>query len=316
MKAKDWLIKNNGQKSYDILWNPLLKSKFDDDAESVSAVWIWNKFKLRGNSRGKSASKEQLGYMDDGFGSLIDVLIKAIEKKGGLIHYGFTALNILKDYTADKDKFFNVTCVLEDCSSVTIQSSSVVTTLSGIRFANMTSNLNLDKHYLKRIANLRYKCDLCMVLRLKRSLSEYYWTTICGDYPFVVVVEHTNLTTQRRYGGHVVYLSRYLDMADPLWMQSDSEIYKLFCKGLKDIYPDFLSSDVKDWRLTRTRYAQPVIETEYSKSMPQIKTPEPGLFLSGMAQIYPEDRGMNYAIRLAYDTTNNVHEYLSGESDL
>lgn len=150
-----------------------------------------------------------------------------------------------------------------------------------------------------------------MVLRLKKSLSEYYWTTVCDHLPFVVVVEHTNLTSLRKYGGHVVYLSRYLDISDPLWTQSDSDIYKLFCKGLSEMYPDFNSTDVKDWRLTRTRYAQPVIGKGYSSNMPEMRTPEEGLFLAGMAQIYPEDRGMNYAIRLGSESARAVTDYFS-----
>jgi protoporphyrinogen oxidase len=309
--AKEWLIKSSGAKAYDKFWNPLLRSKFDYDAEEISAVWICNKFKLRGNSRGRSSRKELLGYMDGGFGTLVTALTKAITAKGGEILYGYTALNISKESSSSNTKVFNVACVLEDCSTVVIDADSVVTTLSGSRFASMTSDLNIDRKFLEDVNKVRYKCDLCMVLRLKRSLSEYYWTTVCDDLPFVVVVEHTNLASMRKYGGNVIYLSRYIDITDPLWTQSDSDIYKLFCKGLATMYPDFKMSDVKDWRLTRTRGAQPVIERNYSKYMPSIKTPENGLFLAGTAQIYPEDRGMNYAIRLADQTSAAVKDYLS-----
>lgn len=312
MTAKEWLCKESGQKSFDMLWNPLLRSKFDNDAGKVSAVWIWNKFKLRGNSRGKSAHKESLGYMDGGFGTLVDSLIKAIESNGGKICYGYTALNISNETKTDTGKkVFHVSCVLEDCSTVVFEADSVVATVSGIRFANMTKELSLPAAYVTKNLSVKYKGDLCMVLRLKKSLSKYYWTTVCDNLPFVVVVEHTNLTSLRKYEGHVIYLSRYLDITDPLWTQSDSDIYKLFCSGLAEMYPDFKPSDVKDWRLTRTRYAQPVIGKNYSTQMPDMKTPESGLFLAGMAQIYPEDRGMNYAIRLGNDTVDAVLDYFS-----
>jgi protoporphyrinogen oxidase len=49
--AAQWLIENCGQQAYNKLWQPLLRAKFDQDAEEVSSVWIWNKFKLRGSSR-------------------------------------------------------------------------------------------------------------------------------------------------------------------------------------------------------------------------------------------------------------------------
>lgn len=309
MTAKKWLLQEGGQRTYDTLWKPLLKSKFDDDYDKVSAVWIWNKFKLRGNSRSKSISKESLGYMKGGFGTLVIALVKAIEARGGSILYGYTALDITKEIPKSGMKHFRISCVLSDCSSVVLKTDSIIATLSGVRFANMTKDLNLPALYIKKAMNVKYKGNLCLVLRLKKSLSPYYWTTVCDPLPFVVVIEHTNLTSLRKYGGHVVYLSRYLDISDPLWTQSDSDIYKLFCKGLAEMYPEFTPADVKDWRLTRTRYAQPVINQSYSIHMPEMKTPEAGLILAGMAQIYPEDRGMNYAIRLGNDSSDLIDEY-------
>ncbi|MHB1484342.1 MAG: NAD(P)/FAD-dependent oxidoreductase [Saccharofermentanales bacterium] len=312
MTAKKWLLQGSGQRSYDTLWKPLLRSKFDDDSDTVSAVWIWNKFKLRGSSRSKSIHKESLGYMNGGFGTLVNALVKGIESNGGSILYGYTALDISKEVNkSTSGKTFRISCVLSDCSSVVLKSDSVIATLSGVRFANMTRDLSLPALYIKKAMNVKYKGNLCLVLRLKKSLSPYYWTTVCDPLPFVVVIEHTNLTSLRKYGGHVVYLSRYLDISDPLWTQSDSDIYKLFCKGLAEIYPDFTPADVKDWRLTRTRYAQPVINQAYPVHMPEMKTPEDGLVLAGMAQIYPEDRGMNYAIRLGNDAAGVVSEYFS-----
>ena len=42
------------------IWEPLLKGKFGPYAETISAVWFWNKLKLRGG-RGKSG-EERLAY--------------------------------------------------------------------------------------------------------------------------------------------------------------------------------------------------------------------------------------------------------------
>ncbi|MFA7205698.1 MAG: NAD(P)/FAD-dependent oxidoreductase [Saccharofermentanales bacterium] len=307
MTAKEWLVSNSGQKAYDSLWDPLLRSKFDNDASRVSAVWIWNKFKLRGNSRGSSVSKEMLGYMDGSFKVLIDALVEAIRKNGGELFLGYTVFGLTK-----LNGHFRIACMLEDCSSVELEADAVAATISTPRFNAMTGELGLPKEYLSKTSSIQYKGDLCMVMRLRHRLSDYYWTTVCDDLPFVVVVEHTNLTGLRKYGGHIVYLSRYLDITDPLWTQSDSDIFKLFCKGLANMYPDFRPGDVRDWRLTRTRYAQPVIGKKYSEKMPAMSTPQPGIFLAGMAQIYPEDRGMNYAIRLGDQAAEAVSAHLEG----
>lgn len=294
--ASDWLCRKGGRRAYKKLWKPLLYSKFEDDAENVSAVWIWNKFKLRGHSREKGSGKPKLGYMTGGFGTLISALKDKIIGMGGQIHFGHTVTDVRRH--PDLNGRYLISCVLGNCESADFTVDGVVATIAGRQFANIAGELNLPERYMKQVRSLRYKGDLCMVLRLRKSLSPYYWTTVCDHMPFVVAIEHTRLTGTERYGGHIIYLSRYLDAASPLWTQPDSEIYRLFTRGLAQMYPAFSPEDIIDWRLRRTRYAQPVIGCGYSCQMPSLDTPLPGIKLAGMAQIYPEDRGMNYAVRL------------------
>jgi protoporphyrinogen oxidase len=294
--AAEWLVSQNGRQTFDRLWSPLLRAKFDRDADDVSAVWIWNKFRLRGGSRGRSGGS-RLGYLEGSFGMLTDALLGAILQKGGRILYGHTATNINRA-AGKTGSSYRITCVLDNSSSVRVAANAVLVTVSGRQFDSLSAGLNLPDDYMAKVRAIRYKGDLCLVLRLSRSLSPYYWTTVCDESPFVVVVEHTNLTGPERYHGHVVYLSRYIDVTDPLWTRSDGEIFQIFIEGLSRLYPEFSQRDVIDWRLRRTRYAQPIIGRHYSRNMPALDTPEAGVKLAGMAQIYPEDRGMNYAIRL------------------
>ena len=60
-------------------------------------------------------------------------------------------------------------------------------------------------------------------------------------------------------------------------------------------------------RVTRARYAQPVIPCGYSGRIPPFD-PVPGkaVFLASMPQIYPEDRGMNYAVRLGREAARKI----------
>ena len=48
--AHQWLCELGGENVYRIVWQPLLKGKFGPYAEEVSAVWFWNKLKLRGGA--------------------------------------------------------------------------------------------------------------------------------------------------------------------------------------------------------------------------------------------------------------------------
>lgn len=306
--AADWLKRQSGRTAYRCLWEPLLRSKFDRDADEVSAVWIWNKFKLRGGSRDKAVDTERLGYMQGSFGVLVDGLVRAIREAGGRILFGRTVFDLGR---RPEDGRFRISCIRDDGSREDGTADALVATVSGQRFASMSAGLGLPDSYMKKVRDVRYKADLCLVMRLSESLSPYYWTTVCDDLPFVLVIEHTRLTGLREYGGHIVYLSRYLDPSDPLWTESDGTIFRRFTDGLEILYPGFSRSLVQDWRVTRTRYAQPVILRDYSDRMPEMRTPVDGVFLAGMAQIYPEDRGMNYAIRLADEASDGVLDFLS-----
>ena len=76
--AWEWIRKNAGQKALDVVWGPLLKGKFADQAEEVAMAWLWSKIHLRFASRKTGASqKEQLGYMMGSFG----VYIKELERR-------------------------------------------------------------------------------------------------------------------------------------------------------------------------------------------------------------------------------------------
>lgn len=205
---------------------------------------------------------------------------------------------------------YQVSCILDNCSQAAFVVDAVIAAVSSRQFANITTGLNLSEDYANRLRQVRYKGDLCLVLRLRNSLSPYYWTTVCDDLPFVVVVEHTNLTGPDSYGGHVVYLSRYLDVSHPLWIQSDGDIFRQFTEALRSMYPAFDPVDVLDWRLRRTRYAQPVITCGYKDRQPAMATTATGVYLAGMAQIYPEDRGMNYAVRIANEAASLAGQHL------
>jgi len=312
--AAEWLRRECGDRAYETLWQPLLRSRFDRDAGEVSAVWIRDTLRLRGPSPGKGFGVQKLGYMNGGFCRLIGALIQVITAQGGQILYGHTAMNISREHSAGQRTRYRVACILESCVSVEIEAEAVIATVSSRQFANITSSLDWPDAYLRKVRGVRYKGGLCMVMRLRRKLSPYYRTVVGDNLPFVLVVEQANLSDSSPYGGYVVYLSRYLDVTDPLWTQPDGAVFQLFAQGLTRMYPDFTPADIIDWRLRRTRYAQPVIGRDYAARMPALDTPEAGIKLAGMAQVYPGERSMNLAIRLGSDSAAAVQRYFEGQA--
>ncbi|GAE89766.1 NAD(P)/FAD-dependent oxidoreductase [Acetivibrio straminisolvens] len=288
MSSKDWIIKNAGKNVYEKVWGPLLSSKFDYDADKISGTWLWNKFKLRGSTRGKNLSKELLGYMKGSFGVIYDKLAERIINAGGEIHYSSPVDRI----EPQEDKTLNV-----HSNGKTFNFDRVIVTTSPEILSKM--NVPFPKEYSEKLSKVKYKANICMVLELSEKLSDYYWTTIAeNDFPFVLLIEHTNLVTENEYKSHIIYLSRYLDKKNKFYSLSDEEIQKEFIKYLKIMFPDWNESKIKWVHISRTEYAQPVVVQQYSKILPEINTPVENLYLASMAQIYPEDRGQNYSVRL------------------
>ena len=153
--------------------------------------------------------------------------------------------------------------------------------------------------WISTLRRVQYLGNMCLVLRLSQSLSETYWLNVNDPgFPFVGVIEHTNFDKPENYrGSHIAYLSRYLAVADPVWSYSDAEYFAFAMEHLKRMFPELEESWVVDYKVWRSEHAQPVTERHYSEYVPPNTTPYENTYISTMAQIYPEDRGTNYAIR-------------------
>jgi hypothetical protein len=67
---------------------------------------------------------------------------------------------------------------------------------------------------------------------------------------------------------------------------------------------------VLEHRVWRAEFAQPVTERNYSQYVPGRETPFVNASISTMAQIYPEDRGTNYAIREGLEVAEHISKRL------
>ncbi len=137
------------------------------------------------------------------------------------------------------------------------------------------------------------------MLELDRSLSETYWLNVNDpSFPFVGVIEHTNFEPTATYGGrHIVYLSKYLPETDELYQMTSEQVLDYCVPPLQRMFPQFSRNWIQRHHVWRARYSQPIVVRQYSKLIPAEETPLQGLYIATMAQIYPEDRGTNYAIR-------------------
>ena len=287
MTAKEWLINMGGLNVYKVIWEPLLKGKFGPYAESVSAVWFWNKLKLRGGSRGKGG-EERLAYFKGGFIALAKFISKKMQSSGGELLLNTKVLNARRN---DGKWIINT-------NKGHIYSDRVIFTTSLPIIANIIDNF-AKKDFLKSLRRIHYIGNICLVLELNESLSDTYWLNVNDpSFPFVGVIEHTNFESPKTYGGrHIVYLSKYLPHTDKIYSMNADQFLEYALPFLKKMFPHFKKSLIFRYHLWKARWSQPVVEKNYSSLIPTSDSPIQGMHICSMAQIYPEDRGTNYAIR-------------------
>ncbi|MFH1177265.1 MAG: NAD(P)/FAD-dependent oxidoreductase, partial [Acidobacteriota bacterium] len=286
--ARDWILRHAGPRVFDAVWGPLLASKFGVRAGEISMAWLWNKVYQRSRTRTASGLGERLGYMRGSFGRLIDTLVERLRERG-------VALELASPVTGIKPAAGGLEVVTRrgkarvDQALFTAAPPELVKVAAG-------SLPERDREALQRLESAH---ALCGVLELDRPLTSFYWLNIAdATWPFGGVIEHTNYLPPERYGGRrIVYLSRYLLGSDPLWSMRGDEVWAAFLPFLKRLNPAFEESWVVARHLFRGAHAQPIVPCHYSRLLPPFVTSIPDLYHSCMAQIYPEDRGQNFAVR-------------------
>lgn len=301
--AKDWLIKNCGIKAYQIIWEPLLVGKFGKYAETVSAVWFWNKLKLRGGSRGKNG-REELAYLRGSFSSLAERVAEIIRDNGGQVITGERALSV--------ESLDGCWLVKTDKRCYSADAALVTTALPV--FSEMIADW-APSDYLENISKIEYLGNVCLVLELRQSLSDLYWINVNDPtFPFVGIIEHTNFVPSKHYSNsHFVYLSKYLPTDDSLYSYEASDFLEYTIPFIKKMFPAFDPASIVNYSLWRAPYSQPIVVQNYSELVPSIYGPQKGLYLCTMAQIYPEDRGTNYAVRHGRQIAKTIASELCAE---
>lgn len=279
--AKKFLVKWMGKTSWKVLWEPLFVGKFHEAARQIPASWFWARIKKRSQS---------LGYPKGGFLPLAQSIEKKIKKQGGEFIYGTSIDQIKKTQKG---------LLLKTNTGEGMLFDKVVCTLSTPLFVKITKGL--PKKYVDKLRPLKGLGAVNLVISLNdRFLSDgTYWLNVNDKHPFLAVVEHTNYQDKKHYGGdHLVYVGNYLPQDHVYFSMSAQELASVFMTDLQTINPEFGKNWIKKSWVFKAPFAQPVIPLNYSKQVPSLRTPIEGLYLANMQQVYPWDRGTNYAVEL------------------
>jgi protoporphyrinogen oxidase len=287
--AADWLRRAVGCRAFDRVWGSQLRAKFGPRHDQVAMTWFWNKVYLRTQSRRSPLETEHLGYIRGSFNVLIDRLAEAIREQGGTLEAGvpIEAIERRGDCWVARTERGDEEQV--DAIVATVPSPVLLRLFPG-----------LPPEYREKLTGAVYQAAVTVLLQSSRALSDIYWLNI-GDpsVPFTGIIEHTNFIGPEEYqGSHLIYVSKYVDQDHPYLTMPDGDVFAEYLSHLHRINPDFDRSWVERYWVLRERAAQPIIGLNYSARIPDHRTPLPGLYLANTAQIYPEDRGTNYSVRI------------------
>ncbi len=317
--AREWIEKRMGRGPWRKVWGPLLRGKFGTRAEDISMAWLWSKLTLRRQLEGAEAKQELLGYPAHSWELLFDALRDAIAAGGGRVLIDRPAAALRRgpgnegfvvtagasgSFRAGHDPRGFARRAAGDQAEGRYD-AVVATVPSDVFEALLDDDLRaaIGPGYLARLAATEYHTALCLLLELDRRFSPFYWTNIADpEVPFVGLVEHTNFISPQRYGGRrFLYVANYVAPDDPLLALSPEELLAAYLPGLRRVQPEFSEDWIVARWLHREPAAQPIVTVGYHRRIPPLQTGVPGLVLANTTQIYPEDRGTNYSVRLGSD---------------
>ena len=299
--AHAWASKWMGKGAYDLIWQPLLEGKFGDLYQRVNMAWLWARIKSR---------TSQLGTFVGGFQAFFDALAQAVQAKGGGIRYTTRAEGI---EWVEAKKQWRINLAQPFTITPPIMADKVLVTTSPRLMTKLAPQLPSD--YLSALNGLTSLGAVIVIFALDRQLDTkgYYWHNLskAAGFPYLAMCEHTNFVDAKNFGGqHLIYCGDYLPTTHPNFAMSDDALRDLYLPTLKRFNASFDPAWVQNAWVFREAYAQPVPFVDHSRHIPPTKTPLPGLHFASMSQVYPWDRGTNYAVKLGREVAQEMTRHV------
>lgn len=285
----DWLTKLSGRRTFERIWQPLLRAKLGENYKRASAAFIWAVIRRLYAARRSGMKTEMFGYLPGGYGRMLDRFAGRLAEEGVRLVTGTPVERIERQGGQLRVVAGAATEVFD----------RVAVTLPGPLASRLVPGLDPAEHAAQR--NLLYQGIVCASLLLRRPLAGCYLTYITDpEVPFTAVVEMSSLVDRQELGGnHLVYLPKYLVADDPFFRLSDAEIEQRFVAGLQRIHPDFRAEDILAVRIARAPHVLAVATLDYSRSLPAMETSIPGLSIVNSAHIVNGTLNVNETVALA-----------------
>ena len=271
----EWLTRLSGRRVVERMWKPLLDSKFDGKYADLPATYIWARTKRMGTTRDRGG-REVMGWLEGGYQTLIDALERRIRELGGEVHPGTAvnqiagangrALGLVIDGTFRPFDF--TLCTLAPPQARTLLAPSL-------------ADQAPEDH-------CRYLGVICLLLRVKRSVSPFYHLNITDRrVPLTTIVETTHVVDPEHVGGTLLYVSKYVEPGHPDHSRDPDEVERDYRRYAQTIFPDLRDDEIVSSIVQRARVTEPVHLIGGAKRLPNMFS-VPNLALASTAHVYPE----------------------------
>jgi FkbM family methyltransferase len=281
--VSEWLVRRYGKTTYDVLYEPLLRLKFREYADSVSAAWMWARLWRLAKSR-TIAQRERIGYLDGGSQLFIDRLEADLRDRGVEIRTGVAVDAVV----ASDDRVSAVRCGDDG-----IDCDAVISTISAPLLRRLVAGF--DQPYWEHLGELESIGVVVILMRLEKRFSPYFWMNISDPrIDLAGVIEYTNLNPCEHLGGDaLVYVPQYVAQDHALFMAADRDLLERHARFMELINPDFDVSWVKDYWVHRDRFSQPICRIGFHSEIPSMRTPIVNMFVTDSHQLHPHDRSIS-----------------------
>jgi protoporphyrinogen oxidase len=317
LNAQQWLTSVFGQKVYENIWEPLLRGKLGDAADRTSAAFIWATIKRLFSSRRTGSYHEKMGHVRGGYCTILNAVKKKLTELDVKV---LTNSNVLRVCALDninssaKFRKENIINIIGEKDKIELKTDSsnlefdkILFTIPNTEILQILENVN-NHSYWQRLRQVDYLGVICVFLILSRKLSPYYVINLLEkELPFTGIIESTNIISPKHFGKkHLVYLPKYVLKNDPLSSNSDDQIFKLFVKRLKSVFPDLKDEEILHKKIFRENSVQAVQGLNFLGRTIGFRTPIPNIYLANSSMIYDSTLNNNAVIKLAQKAANTI----------
>ncbi len=272
-----WLTRHCGRNVVQRIWRPLLDSRFNSHHGELPATYLWARTNRMRSARDGGNAGERMGCLQGGHEQLVLAAAERARELGVDVRLGAGVEGLVRDERGGiagvrvdgRDEHFDLT----------------IPTLQPPALRRL---LPPELQPLLAAYPSRYLGVVCLILKIRRTLTPYYSINICDPTPITTVVETSHVVgTEHTDGLRLAYLPKYCDADSPEFAEDDDTVYRRYTEMLAKLAPDFRHEDVVDWTVQRAPLVEPVHALGHEPRSAPIWPGIDGLALASASQIYP-----------------------------